>query len=239
MDLAEGEMTRKMDLDGKAARLAGLMYLGTIGFGLYAEIGVRRALIRRDDPTATAQAIFDHLSTFRIGLVADLMMLVCYVAVAALFYGLFRDVSRRVSVTAAAFSMIGIASLATACLLLLFPVRMADLGLPLETVAAMMMVVIRVHGDGYNISLVFFGIYCLLLAWLIWRSTFVPKIIGALMAIAGLCYLVNSLARLGWPDIAAMLPAEIMYPTLLGELALALWLAVFGKGRAKASAPPP
>jgi len=232
-------MTRKMNLDGTAARLAGLMYLGTIGFGLYAEIGVRRALIRRDDPTATAQAIFDHLSTFRIGLVADLMMLVCYVAVTALFYGLFRDVSRRVSVTAAAFSMIGIASLATACLLLLFPVRMTDLGLPFETVAAMMMVVIKVHGDGYNISLVFFGIYCLLLAWLIWRSTFVPKIIGVLMAIAGLCYLVNSLARLGWPDLAAMLPVHVMYPTLLGELSLALWLAVFGKGRREASTPPP
>lgn len=55
-----------------------------------------------------------------------------------------------------------------------------------------------------------------------------PKAVGAVVAAAGACNLINSLAWLGAPQWAARLPQEFAIPTLVGELALALWLLVFG-----------
>jgi hypothetical protein len=71
--------------------------------------------------------------------------------------------------------------------------------------------------------LVFFGFYCLLIGYLILRSTFLPRILGALMVFAGL----------GWltflsPPLANYLSPYIFIPGLLGEGALTLWLLVVG-----------
>jgi Domain of unknown function (DUF4386) len=70
---------------------------------------------------------------------------------------------------------------------------------------AQALVSLRLHALGYNICLVFFGFACLLLGYLICRSTFLPRILGALMAIAGLCYLTNSFANFLSPPFAAHL----------------------------------
>lgn len=94
------------------ARLAGALYLGTIVFGLFAEVGSRGALIVGSDATATARAILANEALFRAGLAADLVMLACYVGVTTLFFDMFRPVHAGVSRMAAAFSLIGIAVLA-------------------------------------------------------------------------------------------------------------------------------
>jgi hypothetical protein len=82
---------------------------------------------------------------------------------------------------------------------------------------------IALHGDGNDLSPVF-GIYCLLLGWLVLRSTFLPRLVGALMALAGACYIFSSLADLLAPAFARTLLPHLNDPTLLGEGALALWL---------------
>lgn len=71
--------------------------------------------------------------------------------------------------------------------------------------------------------LVFFGFYCLLIGYLIFRSTFLPRTLGALMAFAGL----------GWltflsPQLAKVLYPYNLAPGIIGEGALTLWLLVFG-----------
>ncbi|MBJ7442560.1 MAG: DUF4386 domain-containing protein [Sphingopyxis sp.] len=218
------------------ARLAGALYLGTIVFGLFAEVGSRGSLIVGSDATATARAILANEALFRAGLAADLVMLACYVGVTTLFLDMFRPVHAGVSRMAAAFSLIGIAVLAADTLLLLVPLRLlattpylAVLGAPQREAATLL--ALKVHGDGYDVSLAFFGIYCLMLGWLAWRSGFLPRVVGALMALAGACYILNSIADLAAPAFARMLSPHLMDPTLIGETALALWLLVFGAGR--------
>ena len=206
------------------ARLAGALYLGTIIGGLFAELISRGSLIVRDDAAATATSILANQSLFRAGLIGDLVMLTCYVGVTALFHDMFAPVSRRASLTAAAFSMIGIAVLAVDSYFLLATLRLLDA--PQREALALLS--LKLHGDGYDLSLVFFGVYCLMLGWLVWRSGFVPKAIGALMALAGICYLINSLADLAAPAFANTLSPHLMDPTLIGEAALAVWLLVFG-----------
>lgn len=218
------------------ARLAGALYLGTIVFGLFAELGSRGSLIVGSDAPATARAILANGPLFRAGLAADLAMLACYVGVTTLFLDMFRPVHAGVSRMAAAFSLIGIAALAADTLLLLAPLRLlatapylAAFGPPQREAAALL--ALKVHGDGYDVSLVFFGIYCLMLGWLVWRSGFLPKAIGVLMTLAGVCYILNSIADLTAPAFARMPSPHLMDPTLIGEAALALWLLTFDARR--------
>lgn len=217
------------------ARLAGALYLGTIVLGLFAEAGARGSLIVGSDAAATARALFANEALFRAGIVADLAMLACYAGVTTLFLDMFRPVHAGISRMAAAFSLIGIAVLAANTLLLLVPLRLmaatpylAVLGAPQREAAALL--ALRLHGDGYDVSLIFFGIYCLMLGWLAWRSGFLPKAIGALLLLAGTCYIFNSVADLAAPAFARTLSPHIMDPTLIGEAALAFWLLIFGSG---------
>jgi hypothetical protein len=120
----------------------------------------------------------------------------CYVAVTLLFYSLFRPVDRNISALAAIFSLIG-------CALSIFD--LFHLGS------------LRLH------PLVFFGCYCLLIGYLILRSTFLPRVLGVLMAFGGL----------GWltfvsPALSSYLSPYNMAPGVLGESALTVWLLAMG-----------
>ena len=70
--------------------------------------------------------------------------------------------------------------------------------------------------------------FCVLIGYLIFRSTFLPRILGVLMAVAGVCYLINSFAIFLAPPLADRLFPYILVPCFVGELALALWLTVIG-----------
>ena len=130
------------------------------------------------------------------GTAAGLVAGACYVVVTLLFYTLFKPAGRGLSLLAALVSLLGCA-----------------IG-PLA----------RFHLVPWSISpLVFFGFYCLLIATLIFRSTFLPRFLGALMVFAGL----------GWltflsPALAKQLSPYNMFPGILGEGALTVWLLVRG-----------
>jgi hypothetical protein len=86
---------------------------------------------------------------------------------------------------------------------------------------------LKLHAQGYAISMVLFGSYNLLIGYLIFRSTFLPRILGVLLAISGLCYLVNCFASFLSPAFAAHLVPWILVPGT-AELLLALWLVLMG-----------
>ena len=85
---------------------------------------------------------------------------------------------------------------------------------------------LRLFNRGFDVGLIFFGFDCLIIGWLIFKSTFLPRILGAGLAIAGLCYLVNSFVSLLFPMID--LPFDILLPAYVAELGLTLWLIVVG-----------
>jgi Domain of unknown function (DUF4386) len=129
-------------------------------------------------------------------LIANLIATASYIAVTVLFYDMFRPVNKSLSVVAAFFGLLGCGFGA------LSPFDLAP----------------------YHINpLVFFGFYCLLIGYLIFRSTFLPQILGALMAFGGLGWLTFVSARL-----ANYLSPYNFVPGMLGEGALTLWLLVMG-----------
>jgi hypothetical protein len=129
-------------------------------------------------------------------LIANLIATASYIAVTVLFYDMFRPVNKSLSVVAAFFGLLGCGFGA------LSPFDLAP----------------------YHINpLVFFGFYCLLIGYLIFRSTFLPQILGALMAFGGLGWLTFVSARL-----ANYLSPYNFVPGMFGEGALTLWLLVMG-----------
>jgi hypothetical protein len=87
---------------------------------------------------------------------------------------------------------------------------------------------IRAHGNGFSLALIFFGWFCVIAGYLIFRSGYIPKAIGILMQLAGVSYLVNSFALILAPGLASQLYPFIFVPPFVGETAFALWLLVKG-----------
>ena len=81
---------------------------------------------------------------------------------------------------------------------------------------------------GYDIQQVIYAGYLLAAAYLVFRSTFLPRTVGVLLAIGGLCYLTNSFATFVAPGFAAHLFPYIQVPSGVAELSLCLWLLVVG-----------
>ena len=226
------------------ARIAGAFYLLTIITGVFAEVFVRGALVVRNDAAATATNILVHESLYRFGLAADLIMLACYLAVTLLFYELFKPVVRSLSVLAAFFSLVGIAVLAVNSLNHFAPlIFLGDAhylsAFETNQLQALAQMSLRMHARGYTISGVFFGIYMLSLGYLIFRSGFLPRILGVLMSVGGLVFLTNGFAIFLLPTLVTRLP-DIGMLGGIAELALSLWLLVRGvnlpKWEEKASA---
>jgi len=123
----------------------------------------------------------------------------CYVVVTLLFYRLFKLVDESVSLIAAVFSLVGCAiSAANLFQLLSYPIKAIN-------------------------PLALFGVYCLLIGYLIFRSTFLPRILGLLMAFGGLSWLTFIS-----PGLANSLSPYNLAPGMLGEGALTVWLLLFG-----------
>jgi hypothetical protein len=138
-------------------------------------------------------ALFVHDS---LGFAVSPIATASYVAVTVLFYDLFKPVSGRLSLLAACFSLAGCA--------------IGALGL------------FELAPSQVN-ALVFFGFYCLLIGYLILRSTFLPRILGVLMAIGGLGWLTFL-----YSPLAASLSPYNLAPGILGESSLTLWLLAMG-----------
>jgi len=187
-----------------------------------------RGLVVNGDAAATASNILAHQPLFRLGLATGLVATACYIAVTALFYALFKPVHRSLSLIAAFFSLVGCAILAFASLFQLAPLVVLGGGQYLSVFSvgqlqALAYLFLELYGLGVNICFVFFGVYCLLIGYLIFRSAFLPRILGVLLAFAGL----------GWltflsPPLANDLTPYILVLGFLAELALMLWLLVMG-----------
>jgi hypothetical protein len=209
------------------ARITGVVYLLYFLTAIIGEFFLR-GLVVDGDAAATANNILAHESLFRLGLATGLISTAGYIAVTALFYDLFKAVSRSLSLLAAFFSLVGCAILAFASLFQLAP--LVVLGgsqylsvFKVEQLRALALMFLELNTQAGNICVVFFGVYCLLIGYLIFRSAFLPRILGVLMALAGL----------GWltflsPPLANRLSPYNLVLGFLAELALMLWLLARG-----------
>ena len=215
------------------ARIGGALYLIIIVIGLFGEAFVRDRLIVSGDAAATAANIMSHESLWRFHIAAELFLLICAVALLLILYALLRPVSRDLALLAVFINLVSIGIEAATTLYLLqalFPLGNAGYlkAFTREQFYAMASLSLKSHGYGFSVSLLFFGCFCLIVGYLIFRSGYLPKTIGVLMQIAGLSYLTNSFALILSPAFANRLFPAILLPAFVGEASLCLWLLVKG-----------
>ena len=168
------------------ARIGGVLYLIIIAAGILGEIFVRGTLVVSGDAAATANHIMASPLLWRIGIVGDIIMHVCDVPLMLIFYVLLRPVHKNLDLLAVLFNLIQTAVLVANKLNLLLPLFLLDNANYLKAFTpdqlhALAYLLIKMHGYGFGIGLIFFGFECLVVGYLIFKSGYLPRILGVLI----------------------------------------------------------
>jgi hypothetical protein len=228
-----GDATGALPSPNPKARLAGLLWLLVIVLGIFAEKLVRGDLIVSGNAAATATSILASEQLFRLGILADLAAAGVYIGATFLVYELMKPVNRSLSLFSALLGLAGstvmIANLANN-LEVLFYLKGGDYlaSLTAEQRQALAYMAIKIYGVGYNLAMTVFAGQVLLLGWLIVKSTFLPRILGLLFVIEGVCGWIRAIGIFLLPAFPPSLNEGLLVPGLAAEGGLALWLLVMG-----------
>ena len=212
------------------ARIAGALYILVILLGGFAEVAVRQGLIVGGDPAATAKAIMANESLYRLGFCAEMLTNMIAIPLTLIMYRILAPAGRFWVLLAVLFDLTQNTINAVNAWTQFAPLTLLSgspdvAALPKAELAALARVALKWHDVGFNIALTFFGVALVIYGVVIFRSRFLPRLIGVLYGIAGLCYLANSFVYFMAPSLSS--PA-ILAPCLLGEGALALWMLIVG-----------
>ncbi len=217
----------------KIARIAGFLYLLIIIFGLIAQIFVRDNLVNYDNAAITANNILDSEFWYRFGFICELLMLVCDIGVTTILYILLKDTSKNLSLLSTLFRFASIIILSVTALTHYAALSFLKGSDYLDVFTssqlnAFALLSIKLHGSGYNISLLFFGFHLIVLGILIYQSRLFKKIIGILLQIGGICYIANGFIWFLFPDLVKFIYPAILIPCAIGEWILCFWLLIKG-----------
>jgi hypothetical protein len=211
------------------ARLAGVFQLLEGLAATYGQVIVLGKVVVDGNAAATAANILGHQRLFWLGFVLSLIGVAFHIAWAFLMYELLKPVNKSLSLLAVFVILVGCAIQALVSLLYLAPLLILQSGSSVsaftpEQLEALALLFLKLNQYAFNIDLVFYGIWCVLTGYLIFRSTFLPRILGVLLAIGGLGYVTYL-----YPPLANYLFVPyIAAAAALGEIPLELWLIVRG-----------
>jgi hypothetical protein len=210
------------------ARLAGVFQALEGLTSSWGQVTVLGGLLVVGNAAATAGNILQHETLFRWGFASSLLGVAFHLGWGFLFYQLFRPVNRSVSLCAAFVIIVTCALQAVTALLYFAPWLVLTAGSPLSALTqpqlqALAYLFLKLNGLTFDTCLVFFGLWCVLTGYLIFRSTFLPRILGVLLAIDGLGWM-----TFVWPPLGHYLFPAIAVACGLAEIPLQLWLLIFG-----------
>ena len=217
------------------ARIAGVLFLVSMVAGGFGEFYVPTKLIVSHDAAATANNITASMSLFRMSFASYLVEAVCDIALAWIFYVLLRPVRRDLALLTAFFGLVSTATFAIAELFYFaasFILGGADYlkTFSPDQVNSIAMLSLKFYGVGGGVFMVFYGVAWILRGYLIFRSDYLPKTLGALLALAGAGFVARNFLLVLAPAYAYDF---LLLPMFLGGVALTAWLLVKGVDIAK------
>lgn len=217
------------------ARLAGVLFLFSILGGGFGEMYAPSQLIVGTDATATAANLRNSEWLFRLGFAAYLVEALCDVALAWLFYLLLRPVHRELALLAAFFGLVSTAIFGVSqmiyfasSLVIGDSAYLAPFSLAQRDTLAMLAV--KTYGLGSAIFMAFYGTASVIRGYLVFRSTYLPRFIGALLMFAGAAFIASNFVVVLAPRYATPL---FYMPMGLTGIALAAWLLTKGVDAAR------
>lgn len=217
----------------RLARLAGLLYLVVLVTGAPPELLVRVPIAAEEGSAAIAAAIRDGADLFRLAAFSDLMNMVAFLGVALVLYGLLRRVHAGAARAMLVFNAVSVAVMAlnTVNHLAAWWFATQDgvrASLGAESADAMAATFLELHGIGFSVAEIFFGLWLFPLGWMLWRTRAVPRPIAGLLMVGTVGYLANVTATFLSPTLAHDLTSLFTTPSALAETALLLWLLAKG-----------
>lgn len=215
------------------ARTIGFFYLLIITGGLISGIFVRGTLIDPVNAEITLRNIIQNESLFRLGFLADLIMVLSDATVSVLFYFLLVNVNKVLAILAAVFRLLQSSVLGANLINLFKPILMVQGAdkMSTEQLAELSIDVttqMQVFDYGYLISGVFFAINCLLMGVLLYKSADFPKPIGIMIFTAGIGYLFNSVASFMIPSLIEISAMVMLFTAVIAELTFCAYLLIAG-----------
>jgi hypothetical protein len=221
-----------MNANGDAGRFAGFLYLIASVPGFFGLLYVPSKLMVRGDATATAHNIVASETLFRLGIAANLAGQAMFVFVALALYHLLKQVNQRHALLMLVLILVSI------------PIAFLN---EVNSIAALMlargagylsvfdesqrnalaMLFLRLRGGGFDVAEVFWGLWLFPLGLLVYRSGFIPRLLGVLLMAGCFAYLANSFTALVLPQYEAAV-SRWASPLQAVELVFMLWLLIMG-----------
>jgi hypothetical protein len=231
-----------MTTTSKKARIAGFLYLLLAIVAPLRLIYIPSTLFVHGNASATASNIAAHETLFRLGIVGDLFCGTILIFLVLAFYQLFKGVDQNLAVLVvilggvlpAAIDFLVVLNDAAALILVRGPDFLSVFSKPQRDALAMLF--LRMHDQEILAAEIFWGLWLIPLAILVYRSRFLPRFLGVWLIINGLAYLANSLTGLLLPHYQNSV-SNFTFPVLTGEVALMLWLLIMGARERIVTAP--
>jgi hypothetical protein len=206
-----------------------LFVLSFVGGG-FGEAYAPAQLIVSGNATATAHNVIASAQLFRLGFVTYLLEAFTDVALALLLYVLLRPVHANLAFLAVLFRIMATATFAFGEVFYFAPALILGGDAYLKTFSSgqlntLALLSFNVYGFAGGFSQVFYGIASIILGYLMFRSGYLPRVLGALWVLGGLCFVASTLAMVVAPSLASPI---LLVPQLLASLSMGLWLLVRG-----------
>ena len=213
-------------------RIAGLLYVIASIPGFFALLYVPGKLIVHGNATATVQNIVSFERLFRMGIAAELVGQALFIFVALSLFHLLKGVNSRQALLMLVLILMsipigflnevnaiaGLALVRGADFLAVFDKPHRD---------ALVMLFLNLHSYGFDVIQVFWGLWLFPLGWLVYRSGFIPRVLGVLLMANSVTFPTNTFMSLLFPAYERVV-SRWMTPLGFGEIALMLWLVILG-----------
>ncbi len=225
-----------MGTNKKTARLAGFLWLLMFIFGPIAQI-VRSRIFVMGDMDATANNILTNEFLFRLGFVSDLIMMVIFLLLPLVLYKLLHTVDKNLSILMVIFVMVSV------------PINMLNLlnefsslyilrgaeylsVFDIGQIKAQAMLYYDLYLNGYEIANVFFALWLVPLGVLVFKSGFLPRVLGILLVAGGCGLFLEVLIHFLFPGAAAV-STILLIPQTVAEASFLIWALIKGVNESK------
>ena len=221
----------------KTARTAGLLYLLLIISGIISLAYIPSQLIVRGNASKTFENITNSEFLFRLGIVSGIITFLIYMLLPLALYKLLHVVNKAYASLMVIFvlvsvpiSFVNILNKFSVLKLINKPEYLEKLG---ETgLQTQVMLHIDNYYNGIVISQVFWGLWLFPFGYLVYKSGFLPKILGILLMAGCFGYLITFFGGFLYPDFNKTIISDIVgYPATLGEFGICLWLLIMGTNK--------
>lgn len=212
----------------RRARVAGILYF-LFAFAPFGLIYVPARLIVPGNPSATASNIMASEALFRLGIVSNLLSNISILFLVLALYQLLKPVNKNIAALMILFIAVSVPigmfseSTQLGVLLLLSGADYLKV-FTAEQLQALMSLLLNLHKHGITITQIFWGLWLLPMGYLVFKSGFLPRIIGVALIIGCFGYVFDSFAAFLLPS----LKMNLILFTSWGELFLPLWLLIKG-----------